>query len=67
MTKHRKKTKPRAKTKKIVAAPGEVVSVIVPPEHTPVISTHLRDRMVEIVPVKKKKGWWETLLYGDDE
>jgi hypothetical protein len=66
--KHRKKpaVKKRVKVQKVALAPKQVLSVTVPARHTPLVVT-AADRRVEVVPVpKKKRGWWETMLYGDD-
>jgi hypothetical protein len=59
--------KPRVK--KIVLAPGEAASVAIPKNYTPLVAADPdKGGVVHVVPVKKKKrGWWETLLYGDDD
>jgi hypothetical protein len=63
MAKKHAKRKPNIKQKKIVLERGEVVTVVVPKGHTPLVATEKQH--VEVVPVKKKKGWWETFLYGE--
>lgn len=61
--KHRKPVKKEARVKKVVLAAGEALAVVMPRGHTPFVVPEKEH--VEIVPVKKKKGWWETLLYGE--
>jgi hypothetical protein len=66
--KHRRSTKRKpVKVHKVALAPKQVLSVTVPSGHTPLVVT-AAERIVEVVPVpKKKRGWWESLLYGDTD
>jgi hypothetical protein len=57
----------KPKVKKVVLNPAEIMAVKAPPGHLPLVIPIPEDRRVDIVPIKKKKGWWATLLYGNDE
>jgi hypothetical protein len=61
--------KPKVKVHKVTLTPKQVLSVTVPAGHTPLVVPRFSaaERTVEVVPVpKKKKGWWESLFYGDE-
>jgi hypothetical protein len=52
---------------KVALEPGHVVSVTVPPDHTPVVVADHGERRVEIVPVplpvvRAKRGWWQEMF-----
>jgi len=52
------------KVKEMALPPSTVARVVLPPGTVPVVSTYPSEREVVIVPVKKKKTWWDYLLYG---
>lgn len=66
--KHKRKTPQRApkrRIKKVVLTHGEAAHVVVPTGYTPFVVPDKEH--VEIAPIKKKKGWWESLFSGVDE
>jgi hypothetical protein len=57
---------------KVALVPGHVVSISVPPDHTPVVVADHDERRVEIVPVplpvvRAKRGWWQEMFSPYEE
>lgn len=61
-----RKKPPPVVVNKVALMPGHVVSVTVPPDHTPVVVADHGERRVEIVPVPlpvvRKKTWWKEMF-----
>lgn len=60
---HRKMKKP-LKVKEVRLRPTEAVRVVVPSGVIPVVAADPVKRTVEIIPVKRKRSWWEVLVGG---
>ena len=56
-----RKVKPIKRVKRVRLKKDEVLQVIAPPAHVPIIAPVVEEGMVELapVPVERKRRWWE--------